>query len=76
VENLPFFQEHDVLRALLQFGALFIKTVAFVFFFIWVRWSIPRFRYDQLMNLGWRVMFPLALANTVITAIVVQWLMK
>jgi NADH-quinone oxidoreductase subunit H len=76
VENLPFFKEHDVLRALLQFGALFIKTVAFVFFFIWVRWSIPRFRYDQLMNLGWRVMFPLALANTVITAIVVQWLMK
>ncbi|MEO5929227.1 MAG: NADH-quinone oxidoreductase subunit NuoH [Candidatus Kapaibacterium sp.] len=72
VENWSFFKEHDVLRALLQFGALFIKTVALVFFFIWVRWSIPRFRYDQLMNLGWRVMFPLALANVVITAIIVS----
>ncbi|MDB5033229.1 MAG: dehydrogenase subunit [Chlorobi bacterium] len=72
VENWAFFKQHDVLRALLQFGALFIKTVALVFFFIWVRWSIPRFRYDQLMNLGWRVMFPLALANVVITAIVVS----
>ncbi len=74
VENLPFFKEHDVLRALLQFSALFLKTLFFIFFFIWVRWSIPRFRYDQLMNLGWRVMFPLALANTVITAIVVALL--
>ncbi|MEP7220254.1 MAG: NADH-quinone oxidoreductase subunit H, partial [Bacteroidota bacterium] len=72
VENWSFFKQHDVLRALLQFGALFIKTVALVFFFIWVRWSIPRFRYDQLMNLGWRVMFPLALANVVITAIIVS----
>jgi NADH-quinone oxidoreductase subunit H len=70
LEDLKFFQDHDILRALLQFGALFIKTVILVFFFIWVRWSIPRFRYDQLMRLGWRVMFPLALANVVITAIV------
>jgi NADH-quinone oxidoreductase subunit H len=70
LENISFFKEHDLLRALLQFGALFMKTLFFIFFFIWVRWSIPRFRYDQLMNLGWRVMFPLALVNTVATAIV------
>lgn len=74
LENIAFFQEHDVLRALLQFTALFLKTLFFIFFFIWVRWSIPRFRYDQLMNLGWRVMFPLALANVVITAIVLALL--
>lgn len=72
LEDLSFFQQHDVLRALLQFGALFGKTLFLIFFFIWVRWSIPRFRYDQLMGLGWRVMFPLALANVVITAIVLE----
>ncbi len=75
VQDLAFFQEHDILRALLQFSALFLKTLFFIFFFVWVRWSIPRFRYDQLMNLGWRVMFPLALLNTVVTAIVLA-LMK
>jgi len=39
------------------------KLVLLLFFFLWVRWSIPRFRYDQLMNLGWKVMFPLSLLN-------------
>jgi NADH-quinone oxidoreductase subunit H len=42
-----------------------------VFVFIWVRWTIPRFRYDQLMNIGWKVMLPAALANLIITAIVI-----
>lgn len=72
VQDLAFFKEHAILLALLQFGALFLKTLFFIFFFIWVRWSIPRFRYDQLMHLGWRVMFPLALANTMVTAIVIS----
>lgn len=71
IQDLAFFQENGIARALLQFGALSVKTVGLIFFFIWVRWSIPRFRYDQLMNLGWRVMFPLALGNTVATAVVV-----
>ncbi|HVK38182.1 MAG TPA: NADH-quinone oxidoreductase subunit NuoH [Candidatus Kapabacteria bacterium] len=74
LQDIEFFREHDVLRALLQFTALVLKTLFWVFFFIWVRWSIPRFRYDQLMNLGWKVMFPLALANTVVTAIVLALL--
>lgn len=76
VEDLPFFQGSTVALVLLQLGALFFKSVFFIFFFIWVRWSIPRFRYDQLMNLGWRVMFPLALLNTVVTAIVIALLKK
>lgn len=75
LEDMQFFREHDILRALLQFSALFGKTLFLIFFFIWVRWSIPRFRYDQLMNLGWRVMFPLALVNTVVTAIVIAMMM-
>ncbi len=74
VQDLAFFQENDIARAILQFGSLLIKSTALIFFFIWVRWSIPRFRYDQLMTLGWRVLFPLALANVIITGIVLAFL--
>lgn len=56
---------------ILTFGS---KVVFMIFFFIWVRWSVPRFRYDQLMNLGWKVMLPVALVNIIITAIVVTLL--
>ncbi len=55
----------------LQVLAFTVKIGALLFFFQWVRWSVPRFRYDQLMNLGWKVMFPIALANAVITALVI-----
>jgi len=54
----------------LQVGAFIIKLLLLLFFFIWVRWSIPRFRYDQLMNLGWKGLFPIAVANVVVTSLV------
>ncbi|HTD98394.1 MAG TPA: NADH-quinone oxidoreductase subunit NuoH [Mucilaginibacter sp.] len=54
--------------------ALFIKIFAFIFFFMWVRWTIPRFRYDQLMDLGWKTLIPLAIANIVITGIVMTFI--
>jgi len=73
IQDITFFKENPLLLALAQFGSLFLKTLFFVFFFIWVRWSVPRFRYDQLMNLGWRVMFPLALANVVATALILKF---
>ena len=50
---------------------LFSKILVFLWIFIWVRWSVPRFRYDQLMDLGWKVMLPWALFNTVVTSVVV-----
>ena len=53
----------------LQVGAFIFKLIFIMFFFIWVRWSIPRFRYDQLMNIGWKVMFPLSLLNLLWVAI-------
>ena len=50
---------------------LFLKICAFIFFYMWVRWTIPRFRYDQLMHLGWRILIPLSIINIVITGIVI-----
>jgi len=50
---------------------LFIKICFFIFFYMWIRWTIPRFRYDQLMNLGWRMLIPLAIANIVLTGIII-----
>lgn len=49
----------------------FMKIFGFIFFFMWIRWTLPRFRYDQLMNLGWKVLIPLSIANIVLTGIVI-----
>ena len=54
---------------ILGIGALFIKLCFFIFFFMWIRWTIPRFRYDQLMNLGWKILIPLSIVNIIITGI-------
>ena len=61
------------LVTILGFLALFIKIIMFLFFFMWVRWTIPRFRYDQLMRLGWNVMIPLALVNMLITGAIILY---
>lgn len=56
-------------------ATIFGKALLFVFFFMWVRWTIPRFRYDQLMSLGWTGLIPLAMANIVVTGlgILLNW---
>jgi NADH-quinone oxidoreductase subunit H len=61
--SLPFLNPSGVGGALLSVAIFAAKTLAFLMLFIWVRWTLPRFRYDQLMRLGWKVMLPLALAN-------------
>lgn len=57
---------------------LFSKIFFFIFFYMWVRWTVPRFRYDQLMNLGWKILIPLSIANIALTGIVIilveKWL--
>ena len=63
-------------RDLLGFASLMGKAFLSIFLFMWIRWTIPRFRFDQLMNLGWRGLLPLALANMILTAGVVLWLNK
>jgi NADH-quinone oxidoreductase subunit H len=57
----------------LGFGAFAAKTGFFLFLFIWVRWTLPRFRFDQLMHLGWKVFLPLALANLLLTGAWIAW---
>lgn len=49
--------------------SILAKTSFFIFFFMWVRWTIPRFRYDQLMNLGWKILFPLAIVNILLVGL-------
>ncbi|KAF0146889.1 MAG: NADH dehydrogenase subunit H [Ignavibacteria bacterium] len=60
------------IQVLLQVAAFLFKTAFLLFFFIWVRWSLPRFRYDQLMDIGWKVMFPLSLLNIIWVAALIM----
>jgi NADH-quinone oxidoreductase subunit H len=79
--DIPFVKESawgldSWLMSLISFSVFMAKVSFFLFVFLWIRWTIPRFRYDQLMNLGWKKLIPLALANMIITAAVMLLLKK
>jgi NADH-quinone oxidoreductase subunit H len=59
-----------------QIGVFLAKVVCFLFLFIWVRWTIPRFRYDQLMALGWKIFIPLTIVNILLVAVVLALMTK
>ncbi len=74
--NFPFMHSLGLspnMLALLGGLVFFAKIFFFIFFFMWIRWTIPRFRYDQLMNLGWKGLLPIALGNIALTGLV-MWL--
>jgi len=60
-------------HGLVHIGVFFGKVIAFILFFIWIRWSLPRFRYDQLMRLGWVFFFEIAVFNVVLTALIMMF---
>jgi NADH-quinone oxidoreductase subunit H len=64
------------LFSLICVGVLMAKVVGFILFFMFIRWTLPRFRYDQLLNLGWKALIPIALINLVITGAVVLFFFK
>lgn len=63
-------QEGSIWISLIGFGAFFTKIVIFICVFMWIRWTLPRFRYDQLMNLGWKILLPLSLFNLALTVVI------
>ena len=74
--DIPFLDESTLapnIAAILGVLSLLTKIVIFLFVFMWIRWTIPRFRYDQLMNLGWKKLIPLALVNMLVTGAVILW---
>lgn len=66
-------QTHGYIVALAQLVAFIVKLLFFIIFFVWVRWTVPRFRYDQVMKLGWVVFFEVAIANIFLTAAILYW---
>jgi NADH-quinone oxidoreductase subunit H len=59
--------------SILSIGVFALKIFLIIFVIMWIRWTIPRFRFDQLMHLGWKVLIPVAIVNMLITGLVVAW---
>jgi NADH-quinone oxidoreductase subunit H len=70
------FSFFGIVLGLLHIAAFFFKVALLLFFFIWVRWTLPRFRYDQLMRLGWYFLIEIALVNVFIVAVLLPFMRK
>lgn len=66
--------DKPLLMGLLGIGLFLGKVGFFIFFFMWVRWTLPRFRYDQVMTLGWKKLLPLSIANLIAYALIIAWI--
>ena len=69
--SLPFFHPAGLAGGLFSIAVFFAKTMCFIFLFMWVRWTLPRFRFDQLMDIGWKALLPLSLLNLLWTGALV-----
>jgi NADH-quinone oxidoreductase subunit H len=65
---------NPIVMGLLSIGIFMAKAVFLIFVFMWVRWTVPRFRYDQVMKLGWQKLLPLAIGNLLVYALVIAWI--
>jgi NADH-quinone oxidoreductase subunit H len=65
--DASWFATHPNILSIISIAVMFTKISLFIFMFMWIRWTLPRFRYDQLMQLGWKSLIPLALINLVLT---------
>ena len=79
--NFPFMDQvatscGPLLFTIICILVLLTKVICMILFFMFVRWTVPRFRYDQLMKLGWRSLIPLALANMLVTGLLILWVFK
>ena len=72
--DFPFLSQEQtgIFSAVAKMVVIMVKVAMVIIFMMWVRWTLPRFRYDQLMDLAWKSMIPLALANLVATAVIIQ----
>ena len=71
--SLPYLHLTGIFGSLASIAVFAAKTGFFIFLFVWVRWTLPRFRFDQLMNLGWKIFLPLSLLNLLWTGALVLW---
>ncbi|MBS1772544.1 MAG: NADH-quinone oxidoreductase subunit NuoH [Bacteroidetes bacterium] len=79
--NFPFMDQvagavNPILFSVICVMVLLTKAIGFILFIMFIRWTLPRFRYDQLMRLGWKSLIPLALVNMLITGVVILWVIK
>ena len=77
--DMPFVDESSLapnIAAIVGIVALMAKVIGFIFLFMWVRWTVPRFRYDQVMELGWKKLLPLSILNLLAYAIGIALIQK